>query len=152
MHILLLQYVNIIGVRSWSADADEVPERAACFSREHHRFAVALMFLVLYSACIGSRTIVRIDEAIRALRRRRLATPPCIGWRIVIERKGPRACVFVGYHAICNGEKLSVVRKILGAIATTGESDGVDTARTSQGPLMADSCWRRWICMCGWPE
>jgi len=70
------------------------------------------MLLVLYSACIGSRTIVIIDEAIRALRRRRLATPPCVGWRIVIERKGPHARVFVGYHAICNGEKLSVVRKI----------------------------------------
>jgi len=108
------------------------------------------MILVLYSACTGSRTIVRIDEAIRALRRRRLATPPCVGWRIVIERKGPRACVFVGYHAICNGEKLSVVRKIcwvqLRLLARV-------TVLVRRGRLlMADSCWRRWICLCGWPE
>ena len=75
------------------------------------------MFLVLCSACTERRTIVgTVDEAIRALRWRRLARPPCVGGRSD-KRKRARAlhaCLWGIMLYVMGTKKLSVVRRDTG--------------------------------------
>ena len=99
------------------------------------------MFLVLYSACIGSRTIVRIDEAIRALRQRRTSNAAL---RRLAQEGEKGACMRV-CGVLFNMQRGEAFSSLKGYWVQL-------RLRASLAVLMADSAGGGGYAMCGWPE